>query len=239
MIKLILILILLLFLPVLTQAAPSCVDAGAIGYHNNAPSDPDNGAGNYTPPGGTGSVTFLGVGNRRGGGTNIYTPTIGGNAMTSVTTSVYTDPAGSQLFWVANLAISAQVVSVDLNSAGLASAVHVWTCTGIDTANPIKSFATTTGTGTTATASPASVASGDMLINFCYKDNAANFTVDASQTTIKLGNDTSESAAASSWKVSTGTSTMLHTLTSEQYACTVAVLNSLATNRFSAPIVMP
>ena len=177
-------------------AAATCVDAGAVELHSAAPTDPL--ATNYTKPAGDNQITFLGIGFRNGAGVTISGVTMNGNAMTADTTFQYQGTLiGGNLYYYKNPPSGSVSMSVDFSGSVSQAHIIVWTCSNVDLTT-FRSFSSAKGTSTAPAVTPATVQTGDVVVDFIASDeNAANPTVGANQTEIHTGNTSTTNSGAS------------------------------------------
>ena len=225
----------LLLVPSLSYAAISCGDVTA--FNDATPTDPETIA--YTTPAGSNQVLFVGV-TLRSSTVTIDTPTHAGNSMTAVTTAAYTNPIRTQLWYIANPTAGTNNVVVNYSAAPLADAVVIWTCSGVDTANPIRDFITATGIGTAVTGTVASVLPGDVVVDIFGTDVATtNPTIGANQTNLNTGNDGVELGWGASQQAGSDGGVMSWTTTlSQDWALMAASIRPSATRSHIAPLVI-
>lgn len=229
------ILIGLLLVPSLSYAAISCGDVTP--FNDATPADPETIA--YTTPAGSNQVLFVGV-TLRSSSATIDTPTHAGNSMTAVTTAAYTNPIRTQLWYIANPTAGTNNVVVNYSTTPLADAVVIWTCSGVDTTNPIRDFIAATGIGTAVTGTVATVVTGDVVVDIFGTDVATtNPTIGANQTNLNTGNDGAELGWGASQQAGTDGGAMSWTTTlSQDWALMAASLRPASTQRHIAPLVI-
>lgn len=228
------IIIVLLVVPSFSYAAISCGDVTA--FNDGTPTDPETIA--YITPAGSNQVLFMGV-TIRHSTASIDLPTHAGNNMTSVTTSAFNDPIRSQLWYIPNPAAGTNNVIAHFGIAPLADAIVIWTCSGVDTANPIRSFVTATGFGTAVTATVPTVLSGDVVVDIFGSDLATtNPTIGANQTSLNHGNDGAELGWGASQQAGADGGVMSWTAgVSQEWAIMAASLRPAGTRSHIAPLV--
>ena len=229
------ILIGLLVAPSLSYAAISCGNVTA--FNDATPTDPETIA--YTTPAGSNQVLFVGI-TIRHSTTTIDTPTHAGNNMTAVTTAAFTNPIRTQLWYIANPTAGTNNVIANFGTAPLADAVVIWTCSGVDTANPIRDFIAATGIGTAVTGTVASVLPGDVVVDIFGTDVATtNPTIGANQTNLNTGNDGAELGWGASQQAGSDGGVMSWTTTlSQDWALMAASIRPAATRSHIAPLVI-
>lgn len=235
-------LLLLRFLIVYAMVCPSWVWAAVVcgdvtAFNDATPTDPETIS--YTTPAGSNQVLFAGVVNRSTANT-IDSATHAGNAMTAVGAEAFTSPIHARMFYISNPTSGTNNIVVQFSAASLSDSVVIWTCSGVDTANPIRDFITATGIGTAVSATVASVLSGDVVVDIFGTDVATTDpTVGASQTSLNLGNDGGELGWGASTQAGTDGGVMTWTTTlSQDWAQMAVSIRSLATRSRIAPLVI-
>jgi|CXWL01.1.fsa_nt_gi hypothetical protein len=226
----------LLLVPSLSYAAISCGDVTA--FNDATPTDPETIP--YTTPAGSNQVLFAGITIRHSTVT-IDTPTHAGNNMTAVTTDAFTNPIRTKLWYIANPTAGTNNVVVNYSAAPLADAVVIWTCSGVDTTNPIRDFITATGIGTAVTGTVATVVTGDVVVDIFGTDIATtNPTIGANQTNLNTGNDGAELGWGASQQAGADGGVMSWTTTlSEQWSISAVAIKAASSNtRHIAPLVV-
>lgn len=178
----------LLLVPSLSYAAISC--GNVVEFNDPTPTDPETIA--YTTPSGSNRVLFAGVTIRHSTNT-ISGATFNGFPLTAVTTEAFTNPIHAQLFYLVNPPVGLFNFVADFSALPLSDAIVIWTCTGVDTANPIRDFIAATGIGTAVSGTVATVLPGDVVVDIFGTDVATtNPTIGANQTNLSTGNDGGE-----------------------------------------------
>ena len=229
------ILIGLLVAPSLSYAAISCGDVTP--FNDATPTDPETIP--YTTPAGSNQVLFAGSVIRHSTVT-IDTPTHAGNSMTAVTTDAFTDPIRTKLWYIANPTAGTNNVVVNYSGAPLADAVVIWTCSGVDTTNPIRNFIVATGIGTAVTGTVVNVLPGDVVVDIFGTDVATtNPTIGANQTNLNTGNDGVELGWGASQQPGADGGVMSWTTAlSQDWALMAASIRPAATRPHIAPLVI-
>ncbi|MDI3463624.1 MAG: hypothetical protein OJF50_002445 [Nitrospira sp.] len=166
-------------------------------FNAASPTDPETIA--YTTPAGSDQVLFVFVGNRRTISPNINVPTHAGGAMTVLDAEAFNSPAATKLFYKVNPTSGTNNVVVDFVGTPLADAIVIFTCSGVDTASPIRASNTATGTSTAVSVTVLGVQAGDVVLDFFVADNTLSApTIGANQTNLNNGSDGTELAWGSS-----------------------------------------
>lgn len=228
------ILIGLLVAPSLSYAAISCGDVTE--FNDATPTDPETIA--YTTPAGSNQVLFVGTPLRHSTVT-IDSVTHAGNAMTAVTTPAFDDPIRSTLYYIANPTPGTNNVVVNMTAAPLADAVIIFTCSGVDTANPIRDSIAQFGNSTAVTGTVVTVLAGDMVVDIMGTDVATTDpTVGADQTVLAAGNDGAELGWGASWQNGPGGTMSWTTTLTQDWSMMAASLRPASTQRHIAPLVI-
>ena len=189
---------LLVCAPSWVWAAIDCVDAGATEQHETPPADPRTIS--YTTPSGSNLMTFVGFGYRNGGTRTSTTVTLAGNSMTAVLAQIYYNTiVGGGLYYYANPPAGANDVVVDWEPTGAptGSSIIIWTCSGVNLADPFRSTNSASATDTTPTVTLSSITTGDVAIDMVVSDDSTSLTVGTNQTVIHQGVGGSHTGGAS------------------------------------------
>lgn len=226
--------LLILLGPSISYAAISCSDVTP--FNDLTPTDPETIA--YTTPAGSNQVLFVGIVLRHSSAT-IDTPTHAGNNLTAVTTSAFDDPIRAQLWYLANPTAGTNNVVVNYSVTPLADAVVIWTCSGVNTANPIRDFIAASGLGTAVTGTVPTVLTGDVVVDIMGTDVATtNPTIGANQTNLNTGNDGAELGWGASQQAGADGGVMSWTTTlSQDWALMAASIRPSPTRSRIAPLV--
>ncbi len=194
---LLVVLIILLGLPWTVQAAIDCADAGATEIHEAAPADPRDVS--YTTPSGSDLITLVGVIYRDATSRTGTTATMGGNAMSAVSTAIHNGVAtGASFFYLVNPPSGTNTVSVNwVSAAPLHGHIIIWTCSGVDQVTPFRSNNGASGTGTAVSVTLGSINTGDVAVDIAGSDDVTSLSVGANQTVIHQGASASSEAGAS------------------------------------------
>ena len=179
-------------------AAIDCADANAVELHENSPGTSESIA--YTTPSGSDLITFLGIGGRKTTTPVESNVQIGGQAMTVIGTTVTSTSTFNKLYYKVNPPAGTNNVTFDLDFGPTNGSYIIWTCTGVDTADPFRSTpVTASGTDTTPTVDVTTVNTGDMIVDYFLSDNSATPSVGSAQTVIHEG-ITGSSNGGASWQ---------------------------------------
>lgn len=233
MLQFLLILALLIGLPQGAWAVLACSDVTP--FNDLTPTDPETIA--YTTPAGSNQVLFVGVGSR--GSATIDSATHAGNAMTAVTAEAFINPIHARIFYIVSPTSGTNNVVVQFSATALADSVVIWTCSGVDTTDPIRAFATATGTGTAVSATVATVNTGDVVVDMFATDVATTDpTVGTNQTSLNLGNDGAELGWGASKQAGADGGVMTWTTTlSQEWAQMALSIRQFSARSHIAPLV--
>lgn len=228
--------LLFLLIPSLGHGAISCGDVTP--FNNTTPADPETIS--YVTPTGSNQVLFAGVVSRRTV-SNITGATHAGNTMTAVEAESFLNPIATRLFYIVNPTSGTNNVVVDFVGAALADSIVIWTCSGVDTASPIRAFASATGTGTAVTVTVSGVQTGDVVLDIFGTDVATtNPTIGANQTNLNTGNDGAELGWGASQQPGSDGGVMSWTTSlSQEWSISAVAIKPLANStRHIAPLVI-
>lgn len=195
----------LLIIAALLLASPSyaaidCVDANRVDVHEGTPGTSESIA--YTTPSGSNQITFVGIGGRSLTPPTISNVQIGGQAMT-VTPDAPTDTGEgwASLWYLVNPPSGTNNVTFTLSADPTSGNYMMWTCYGVDTADPFRSTPVrANGTSDTPTVTVTSANPGDVIVDFFVSDfGTPGSTQGANQTVIHEGG-ASGSTSGASWK---------------------------------------
>lgn len=186
----------------------------------------------YTTPSGSNQVLVAAVTIRHGTVT-IDSATHAGNAMTAVAASVVESPMTTRIFRISNPTSGTNDVVVTNSGTPLATAIVVFTCSGIDTADPQRDQNVGNGTSTGATVTVSGAQSGDITIDMVGGDNqTAGPSEGANQTFLAKGSPGSEIGYGASYQTTTDGVMSWTMNSSDQWAIMAAVLKPSADLNF-------
>ena len=229
-----------LFVLLASPAWAAIVCADATETATTTTTDPETIA--YTTPAGSNQILIVGVSMRDSTDT-ISGATHAGNAMTAVTTEAYSgDVVHTQIFYRVNPTSGTNNVVVDWSGAVLSDAIVILTCSGVNTADPIRAFNTATGaSGTAVTVTVASVVTGDMVVDMYGGDSqTVEATEGADQTGIHKGLIGTEHGYGSSYQLGAAGGVMSWTqnVSNDWAIMAVALKPAVSGSRPVAPLLM-
>lgn len=209
-------------------AAVDCTDLNAVQQHENPPGTSESIS--YTTRSGSNLITFLGVGGRALTPPTFSNVQIGGQAMT-VTPSAHSDTgeAFASIYYKVNPPAGTNNVTFDLSSNPTTGSYMIWTCTGVEVADPFRSTPVrANGVGTTITVNVTSVNTGDMIVDYFSTDEEVGpVDVGADQTEFLKGTTSSSISGTSRQDGSAGT-TMSWTQPSDDWQIVAVPLKPAA-----------
>jgi len=219
--------------PSIANAALTCVDAGAVEVHENAPANPRTIS--YTKPAGSNQITFAFIGFREGASATISSVTQGGQSMTADTTFQYQGVIiGGNLYRLKDPPSGANDVVFTTSASVSQASFIIFTCTDTDLTS-FRSFGSTKGLDTTPTITASSVSAGDIIVACMASDDTSDPTEGANQTIIHEGT-TGSTNGACTYKAGADGATNSWTISSDDWVIFYYVLTPTSTDDGGAPL---
>ena len=217
------------------HAAATCVDAGATEVHEDSSTSPKTIS--YTTPPGSNQITFMGFGYRNGTVVTVSGVTIGGDAGSTDLAQLHNAVSGGTLWYRKSPPAGTNNVVFTFSATPSQGHFIIFTCSDVD----LTAFrSSTTGTGATATPTItlASVATGDVLVDFVATDDV-NLAIGANQTEIHTGTAGATSMAGASYQNGADGGVMSWTITADDWVSLGYALKPAQTTIHERPVMFP
>lgn len=217
----------------LLLASPSwaAITCTGTSFPFNTPTDPQ--AQDYTVPSVSNGITLVHFAMRNSARSLAETPTIGGNNLTQIGTTISSTDQAGELWYRLNVTSGVNSISANFDATPLSYVMTAVTCEDVNQSSPIAVSNSATGAGGgTLTVNCAGTSSGQVVIGFGAVDGTgATLTDGAGQTS--LDTDIADNAlrTAASTEPGGGTITMSYTTGGGDWHIFCVALEAIAASR--------